>query len=69
MTITRPPMGWNSWNTFAENIDEKLIMETGKFLKRYYRKTTAYRSFLPISSMRSMPKQYLEGCAVSTKVG
>ena len=26
MTITRPPMGWNSWNTFAENIDEKLIM-------------------------------------------
>ena len=28
MTITRPPMGWNSWNTFAENIDEKLIMET-----------------------------------------
>lgn len=23
-----PPMGWNSWNTFAENIDEKLIMES-----------------------------------------
>lgn len=23
-----PPMGWNSWNTFAANIDEKLIMES-----------------------------------------
>jgi alpha-galactosidase len=23
-----PPMGWNSWNTFATNIDEKLIKET-----------------------------------------
>ncbi len=23
----KPPMGWNSWNTFAENINEKLIME------------------------------------------
>lgn len=20
-----PPMGWNSWNTFAENINEELI--------------------------------------------
>ena len=28
MYITRPPMGWNSWNTFGENIDEKMIMET-----------------------------------------
>ena len=23
-----PPMGWNSWNTFAENINEQLIFET-----------------------------------------
>ena len=22
-----PPMGWNSWNTFGPNINEKLIME------------------------------------------
>ncbi len=26
MNITRPPMGWNSWNTFGENISEELIM-------------------------------------------
>ena len=23
-----PPMGWNSWNTFGEKINEKLIYET-----------------------------------------
>jgi alpha-galactosidase len=23
-----PPMGWNSWNTFASNIDEKVVRET-----------------------------------------
>ncbi len=28
MLANRPPMGWNSWNTFGENIDEKLIIET-----------------------------------------
>lgn len=28
MVITRPPMGWNSWNTFAEKIDENMIKET-----------------------------------------
>ena len=25
---TTPPMGWNSWNTFATEIDEKLVMDT-----------------------------------------
>ena len=28
MTVTRPPMGWNSWNTFGKNIDEALIFDT-----------------------------------------
>ena len=27
-----PPMGWNSWNTFEVNINEKLIMETADLL-------------------------------------
>lgn len=27
MLASKPPMGWNSWNTFAEKINEKLIME------------------------------------------
>lgn len=28
MLVQKPPMGWNSWNTFGENISEKLLMET-----------------------------------------
>lgn len=28
MIKLKPPMGWNTWNTFAEKIDEKLIMES-----------------------------------------
>lgn len=27
MFIRKPPMGWNSWNTFASNINEQLIFE------------------------------------------
>ena len=27
MIVKTPPMGWNSWNTFGKDIDEKLIME------------------------------------------
>lgn len=27
MIVDRPPMGWNSWNTFGENISESLIRE------------------------------------------
>lgn len=27
MIANKPPMGWNSWNTFAENINEALIIE------------------------------------------
>ena len=32
MLVMRPPMGWNSWNTFGENINEKLIMETADIM-------------------------------------
>ena len=28
MYIQRPPMGWNSWNTFGTNISDELIRET-----------------------------------------
>ena len=28
MLITRPPMGWNSWNTYGNDISEDLIKET-----------------------------------------
>ena len=28
MIQNTPPMGWNTWNTFGENINEKLIRES-----------------------------------------
>ncbi|MDX6191595.1 glycoside hydrolase family 27 protein [Flavobacterium sp. Fl-318] len=30
--VPTPPMGWNSWNTFHTNIDEKMVMETADAL-------------------------------------
>lgn len=27
-----PPMGWNSWNTFAQNINAQLIMEMADYM-------------------------------------
>ena len=32
MLAQTPPMGWNSWNTFAHNIDENLIKEMADFM-------------------------------------
>ncbi len=30
MIVTRPPMGWNSWNTFGRDISDSLIRETAE---------------------------------------
>ncbi len=32
MLACRPPMGWNTWNTFGEEINEKLLMESADAL-------------------------------------
>lgn len=34
----KPPMGWNSWNTFGEHISEDLIKETADVMARDYLK-------------------------------
>ena len=34
VVVNKPPMGWNSWNTFGANIDEKLIFETADTMVR-----------------------------------
>ena len=33
MNIALPPMGWNSWNTFGENISDQLILDTARAMK------------------------------------
>lgn len=32
MVVNKPPMGWNSWNTFGEKINEKVVLETADFI-------------------------------------
>ena len=32
MFVKKPPMGWNTWNTFGHHIDEKLVLETADVL-------------------------------------
>lgn len=38
-----PPMGWNSWNKFACNVDEKLIHETAKAMVENGMKDAGYQ--------------------------
>ena len=38
MLSKTPPMGWNTWNTFANNINEQLIKDTAdQFVELGYR--------------------------------
>lgn len=37
-----PPMGWNSWNTFETNIDEKLVKETADIMVASGMKAAGY---------------------------
>lgn len=30
-----PPMGWSSWNTFRNNINEQLILDTADAMKKW----------------------------------
>ena len=32
MILTTPPLGWNTWNTFGTQINEKLLLETADYL-------------------------------------
>lgn len=42
MHIDKPPMGWNSWNTFADKIDEKLIRDTADAIVKLGLKDLGY---------------------------
>lgn len=38
MIVKKPPMGWNTWNTFGTKINEKIILESAdEFVKRGFR--------------------------------
>jgi len=43
MVTSTPPMGWNSWNTFAENINEALILDSAREICRHGLDRLGYR--------------------------
>ena len=47
-----PPMGWNSWNTFGENINEKMIFETADVMAESGLRDKGYE-YLVIDGKRS----------------
>ena len=32
MVINKPPMGWNTWNTFGTDINEELVLKSAQFI-------------------------------------
>lgn len=42
MILTTPPLGWNTWNTFGTQINEKLLLETADYLANSELKKAGY---------------------------
>ena len=59
-----PPMGWNSWNTFTENINEKLIMESADALVENGLADAGY-SYIVIDDCWSLKERNKEGKLVA----
>lgn len=55
-----PPMGWNSWNTFAEEISEELIMETADRMKEEGLLEAGYR-YIVIDDCWSLKERDAQG--------
>jgi len=43
MLANKPPLGWNTWNTFGENISEQLIVETVEIMANEGYRDAGYR--------------------------
>lgn len=59
----KPPMGWNTWNTFGSNISEKLIMETADVMVEEGFLAAGYE-YLVIDDCWSMKERDKDGCLV-----
>ena len=60
MVIARPPMGWNSWNTFGENISDSLIRETARMMKEKGYLEAGYR-YIVIDDCWSLRERDAQG--------
>ena len=60
MIVRTPPMGWNTWNTFGENINEALIMETCDAMVEKGLRDAGYQ-YIVIDDCWSMDERDSEG--------
>lgn len=64
MIIKRPPMGWNSWNTFGSSISEDLIKETADAIVASGLKDAGYE-YVVIDDCWSLKERDAEGNIVA----
>ena len=66
MTINKPPMGWNSWNTFGSDINETVIRETADALVSTGLKDAGYE-YVVIDDCWSMMERDVNGRIVENR--
>ena len=60
MLVTKPPMGWNSWNTFGWKVNEQIIMETADAMVATGLKDAGYE-YVVIDDEWAERKRYANG--------
>ena len=63
MHIKTPPMGWNTWNTFGQNINEQLVMESADQMVEKGYKDAGYE-YVVIDDCWSLKQRDENGCLV-----
>lgn len=67
MIVKKPPMGWNSWNTFGSDINEKVIRETVDAMVETGLRDAGYE-YVVIDDCWSLPERDAEGRIVPDPV-
>ncbi len=60
MLAQRPPMGWNTWNTFGKDINEELVMQTADAMVEKGYLAAGYE-YLVIDDCWSLPERDADG--------
>ena len=63
-----PPMGWNSWNTFASNINEKMVLEMADVMVSSGMKDAGYTYLVLDDAWMAMKRDSITGDLVADPV-
>lgn len=64
MILRKPPLGWNTWNTFGPDINEKLLLETADYIVKSGLKNVGYE-YVVIDDCWSMSERNEKGQLVA----